>query len=278
MKTTEQEKKSKQEKSESNVKWWMEEYGFFGSLYMDGDKSHEGYLSSQVQTLEERTSIEARGVISLLQLQSNMKLLDCPCGYGRHSNFIASKGIDVVGGDINSIHLNKAIEQAKEMGVSTTFQKMNMLNINYSNEFNAIINMFYSFGFFDTDEENFKVLKNFYQALKPDGKFLMHTDVNIPRVLEGDYKFCDERTLASGNKLEQIDRYDPVTKRMNGTWKIINPDGANKKADYSVRVYTKEEFVELCFKAGFRKVEVYSDWEGSDYKSTSEDMIIIAIK
>ncbi|CAF4819188.1 unnamed protein product [Rotaria sp. Silwood2] len=71
-----------------------------------------------------------------------------------------------------------------------------MIDINYDNEFDAVINMFYSFGFFETDEENNQVLQNFYNALKPGGKFLFHTDVNIPRILSGKYKEDETRHLA----------------------------------------------------------------------------------
>jgi hypothetical protein len=42
------------------------------------------------------------------------------------------------------------------------------------------------------------VLKNFFNALKPGGKFLMHTDVNVPRILSGKYKEDEERNLLTG--------------------------------------------------------------------------------
>ncbi|WP_346836045.1 SAM-dependent methyltransferase [Paenibacillus polymyxa] len=262
----------------SKVEWWMEEYGFFGDFYIEGDDSKEGYLDEKKQTLADRTQSEAQGVIDLLNLKPGSKLLDCPCGYGRHSIELLSRGIDVVGCDINSSHLAKAINDAQTRGLKSDFRKENMLELDFKGEFDAVINMFYSFGFFETDEENFQVLVNFYNALKPGGKFLMHTDVNIPRVLQGHYKFNEVRPLVSNRNLRIIDNYDPVTKRVNGSWIISDSSGNERAFDYSVRVYGKEEFEELCLKAGFRKVTTYSEWDGSSYSENSEDMMVVSEK
>ena len=258
--------------------WWTEEYGFFGNFYMEGDNSVEGYLERNPQSLDERTATEANGVYKILGCKPGEKLLDCPCGYGRHSNYLCQKGLDVVGADINSVHLGRAVEAAKRRQLSTRFVKKNMIDIDYKNEFNYVINMFYSFGFFATDEENFRVLKNFYNALKPRGKFLMHTDVNVPRIISNRYKFDENRALDSGNNLRIIDEYDQETKRIEGRWIIRNAGGEEVERDYSVRVYTKEEFEQMCFDAGFSKVETYSEWTGDTYYEDSEDMIVVATK
>ena len=257
--------------------WWSEEYGFFGSFYMDGDASKEGYLIEKKQGLDERTETEVDGVIKLLSLESGANILDCPCGYGRHSIELVRRGFKVVGSDINSIHLQKAINDAEVASVQVVFNKESMFDLKYPSQFDAVINMFYSFGFFDTDNENEKVLKNFFDSTKPGGKFLMHTDVNIPRILSGKYKEDEERNLVTGKTLRVIDSYDPETKRINGAW-IIKNNGKEERKDYSVRVYTKEEFEELCRKIGFSSVTTYSNWEGGNYSEDAEDMIVVATK
>ena len=258
------------------IEWWMEEYGFFGEFYLEGDNSEEGYLQTKKQTLKERTIAEVDGIINLLGLGNGVRILDIPCGYGRHSIELAKRGFSIVGSEINSVHLDKAKEISEKEKVEINFQKENMIDISYNFEFDAVINMFYSFGFFETDEENLKVLQNFYDALKPGGRLLFHTDVNIPRILNGKYKEDEERNLASGKKLRIIDKYNPATKRIDGTW--IIKDGGEIKKDYSVRVYAKEEFIDICKKVGFAKFSAYGDWGGSEYSEDSEDMIIIAEK
>jgi cyclopropane fatty-acyl-phospholipid synthase-like methyltransferase len=264
--------------SDNKTPWWTEEYGFFGDFYMEGDNSNEGYLIETKQTLAERTAMEVDGIVRLMQLKDRAAILDVPCGYGRHSIELAKRGYVVTGSDINSVHLAKAEYSAKAEGVHVTFHKENMLSISYTEEFDALTNMFYSFGFFETDEENFAVLKNFYRALKSDGRFLMHTDVNVPRIIAGKYKEDETRNLQSGQSLRIIDTYDSKTKRIHGSWEIMGENGKRVKKDYSVRVYTKEEFTDLCLQAGFTTCESFADWKGAAYVPEAEDMIIVATK
>ncbi len=258
--------------------WWQEKYGFFGRFYMQGDDSKEGYLSGEKQNLGQRTDAEVKGVIKLLNLQPDARILDIPCGYGRHSISLAKKGFKMTGSDINSYHLEKAKVAAREDLVKVEFIKENMIDIKYDSEFDAVINMFFSFGFFDKEEDNYKVLMNFFKALRPGGKFLMHTDVNIPRIVNGEYKLNEIRILKSGDKLKIVENYNDIAKRINGSWILLKNDGRRERKDYSVQVYTKDEFVKLCRRVGFKSCEVYADWRGKLYNEKSEDMIVVATK
>jgi 2-polyprenyl-3-methyl-5-hydroxy-6-metoxy-1,4-benzoquinol methylase len=264
--------------SNNNQKWWGEEYGFFGNFYMQGDNSKDGYRVLQKQTLRQRTLTEVDGIIRLLNLKSKSKILDIPCGYGRHSIELAKRGFIITGSELNTKHLFIANKEARKNSVKIKFIKENMLDINYNSKFDAVINMFYSFGFFWKDKDNFKVLHNFFKALKPNGQFLMHTDVNVPFIEAGKYKHDETRILANGSILKIVDKYDPVIKRINGSWILKDKDGKEIKKKYSVRVYTKEEFIILCKKAGFRFCKTYSDWNKKLYSKNLEDMIIVATK
>ncbi len=257
--------------------WWEEDAGFFGRGYMLGDDSVEGYLE-QPMTLIERTTQEVNGIINLLKLQRLQRVLDCPCGYGRHSIHLAQRGLEVIGADINSEELMVACQCISNLP-NVQFIKNDMRYLYFHDYFDAVINMFYSFGFFDTDEENMQVLRNFYTALKPGGKFLMHTDVNIPRIISGKYKGFERRQLCEGKILEIIDVYDPIQKRINGMWKLIHPDGHTEElTPYSVRVYTQEEFTNWCYSVGFSQVTAYGNWQGDPLTEESEDMMIVAEK
>src|ERR1044072_9087034 len=95
-------------------KFWDDGAGFFGRGYMEGDNSFEGFLSTSMN-LQARTDREVQGVIRLLDLQPGDSILDCPCGYGRHSIALAERGFQVVGSDINSEMLAPAIQRSKGM-------------------------------------------------------------------------------------------------------------------------------------------------------------------
>lgn len=255
--------------------WWDENGGFFGRYYMEGDDSREGYLSTPL-TLDERSEREVRGIVELLELREGQRVLDCPCGYGRHSLRLAARGYRVVGVDINGEELAAARQGAQHLPYMD-FIKKDMRHLRFEREFDAVVNMFYSFGFFLSDEENIHALGRLHQALRPGGKLLMHTDVNLPRLLSGTYKLSERRTLQSGKRLEIAEHYDPDSKRVHGTWTIVDRDGgAHALTPYSMRVYTFEEFAEWCCSVGFRKVTGYGDWQRTPLDPTSEDMIVVA--
>ncbi|WEV29211.1 hypothetical protein OYE22_31485 [Streptomyces sp. 71268] len=80
--------------------WWEPEGGFFGDLYREADDSLRTFFGDEAG-LDERTAAEVDGVIRLCELAEGAGVLDCPCGYGRHSVALARHGMDVVGLDIN---------------------------------------------------------------------------------------------------------------------------------------------------------------------------------
>jgi SAM-dependent methyltransferase len=260
-----------------NNKWWEDGAGFFGRRYMEVDNSLEGYRKIP-QTLRERTECEVQGVMRLMDLEAGDHVLDCPCGYGRHSIGLGRHGLEVVGVDINREELQVALCESAGLK-NVRFVMQDMRRLIYDNQFEAVINMFYSFGFFETDEENLQVLRNFYDALKPGGKLLMHTDVNVPRLMTGDYLFNEIRPLQSGRRLRQKERYDPERKRMIGEWTLLNGDGHDEHlTPYSVRVYTHDEWLDLCHEVGFRRHYSYSYWDGTPFNCNSEDMIVVSVK
>ena len=254
--------------------WWSEEYGFFGDLYIRLIKDREMNLENDGET-----NLEIDGITNYIKLKKQAKILDCPCGYGRHSIGLALKGFSVTGVDINSVHLNKAKEDARNKKANQiNFIQENMLNLHYKLEFDAVINMQFSFGYFNKDEENKKVLENFFQALKQGGKFLMHTYLNVPRILSGKHKEEDVRKLDSGETLKIIDKYDAVSKVFKSTWTVSNNHHKKIEKTYSARLYTKNEFIQLCRKVGFKDCKVYSNWLGAPYTEESETIIFVATK
>ena len=257
-------------------KWWDEAAGFFGDFYADGDRSQEGHVAAKKMSLDERTAREVHGVVRLLSLKTEQSILDVPCGYGRHAIALAGGGYGVVGVDLNEQHLRMARSNAAADGVEVEFVKNDMLTLNMPRKFDAVINMFYSFGFFDTDEENMTVLRNFRRALKPGGQFLMHTDVNVPRVVNGQYKTSESRSLRSGGTLYIREQYNRMTRRIDGAW-AFERNGTTEEKLYSVRVYEVEEFIAMCSEAGFKSSRAYGSWDGDAYESNgSEEIIFVA--
>ncbi|MBK8183185.1 MAG: class I SAM-dependent methyltransferase [Candidatus Competibacteraceae bacterium] len=257
--------------------WWDNGGGFFGRRYMEGDDSKVGYLTTP-RRLDERTQIEVDGILRLLDLAPGNAVLDCPCGYGRHTNGLSLRGLRVTGADINSEHLGAAAELTAGRGDLVRLVVEDMRLMSYQQEFDAAINMFFSFGFFDSHYDNMKVLENFYRALKPGGRFLMHTDVSMSRVMSGKYKFSEQRPLTNGGVLHINEQYDSQTRRINGEWILTKEGEEERLTPYSVRVFSFQEFEAWCHEVGFKKVVGYGDWTGSPLDDDSEDMMVVAYK
>lgn len=257
--------------------WWKDKGGFFGELYYTGDDSLDGPYYERKLDRKERTVEEVEGVVNLCSLNKGDKILDCPCGWGRHSIKLSKLGFDVTGIDINSFELNIAKEEAKKMGVKAKFVKKDMRNIKNQEEFDAVINLWYSFGFFSEEADNFLSLQNFYNSLKKGGKFLMHTHRNPSWILKGEQKEFEKRALRGGGFLRQIEFYNQKNKRNYGVW-VVEKGEKVEAGYYSMRNYSKEEFVKMCKKVGFKKVDVYSGWKGEKYDPNSRYLIVVATK
>ena len=108
----------------SNYPWWSEESGYFGSFYLVADTQRDTDRGSD-RSVRARTIAEVDGVVRLLELEPPAKVLDCPCGYGRHSIELAARGFITVGVDLNSIHLEKA--RATPASGQLAFKKGNMV-------------------------------------------------------------------------------------------------------------------------------------------------------
>ncbi|MDE9564544.1 methyltransferase domain-containing protein [Xenorhabdus bovienii] len=142
--------------------WWEEDAGFFGELYKEADDSTQTFFEGE-NNLVQRTNKEVDGVINLCGLKSGQYLIDCPCGYGRHSVALRKKGINVIGIDVNEEHLSIARRHAEVQNSDVIFKKDDMRTFKVERQVDVLVNMFYSFGFF-SDEENVNAARNFYDA------------------------------------------------------------------------------------------------------------------
>jgi len=257
--------------------WWID---FFGWFYDLADDSDEGFDVSKGMNREQRTDREIEIILKYLSLTPKAKILDCPCGGGRHSVELAKKGFDVVGIDLNDYMLSRANENMKLANVvsNLSFSKMDMRNLEFKNaSFDSIINMYLSFGFFD-DENNEKVVKEFYRLLKQGGKLLVHLDLNYDRVINKSY-FKTDQNLSRNCKsriLEQRESYDEKSKRLLGEWKLINSKTVIK--NYSLRIYDNDtEFIPLFKNNGFSSVTLF-DPDNDQHTIDSKETILVAIK
>lgn len=243
------------------MEWWRK---YFSSDYLKLYK-HDKSASSR----------EAQAIIRMLQLQPGQRVMDLACGFGRHSIVLAEKGFSVTGYDLSDSFLNKARELADSLAVGLDLKQGDMREIPFEEEFDAIINMFTAFGFFDNEEEDLKVLRGVHKALKPGGQFLM--DI-INREYALSKTLARRWTRENGMYMLEERFFDYFRSRLELINMLILPSGEIKEATYSIRLYTLTEMLDLFNKAGLVLTDVYGDFDGALYNAESPRMILVATK
>lgn len=215
--------------------------------------------------------------------------MDLACGYGRHSIPLAKRGYNVTGFDYSKRFITTAKRLKKEMGLSNaTFVQGDMRNLKYKNKFDVVINMFTSFGYFDDEKDNLKVLKNIYQALKPKGKLLMdlyNESAGLSQVIskgkfnkkENLWMLSSQNKQSNGLVVTTTSYVDLINMRwnMSRSWK---EKGKKKSYMTSMRIYPLPEISYLLKEAGFKIQKVWGDFNGEPFSVKSRRMIILAEK
>lgn len=233
------------------------------------------WLSQQLQGYEaEKNTREADFIEGILALPPGAKVLDVPCGEGRLAIELATRGHKLTGLDFNPPVVAKARERASERKVSADFQVGDMRKLAFGPEFDALINWFTSFGYFD-DATNLEVAKGFAHALKPGGKLLVECHV-VETILP---KFSPNswNEMKDGAKLLEKRHFDPATGRMESVWTWVR-DGKEESYELSLRVYTYRELSELLRAAGFREVTGYETLTGKPLVVGSSRCSAVAVK
>lgn len=222
---------------------------------------------------DERSDREVASLVKLLDLRPPMKILDLACGFGRHANRLAALGYSVTGIDQSADFLNLARKHASDMSVNVNFLQADMRKIEFVEEFDVVIMMFTTFGYF-TDSDNFRVLENIARALKPGGWLgfdIPNRDVTL--------KILPPAVVLEKNRDLMINRnsFDMLSGRWHNQ-RIVIRNGIRKDKPFSIRLYNPTEIRELVQKAGMEVPHLYGDWSGQQLSAESRGMVVLAQK
>jgi D-alanine-D-alanine ligase len=224
--------------------WWCK---LFNSLYLktDGDVVDDAQVT--------RSEIDV--VCQNLSLGVNDRILDLCCGQGRHSLELARRGFRNVDGlDRSHYLIQKAKERAKAEGLGVKFREGDARKLPYPNDsFEAVIVMGNSFGYFETSQDDLRVLREVLRVLKPWGKLLIDIadgqylrDNFLPRSwewIDRNLFVCRERSLSlDGQRLVSREVITHVAK------------GVIADQFYAERLYTRDSLSKLLEAAGLRDV------------------------
>ncbi len=209
----------------------------------------------------------------VLKLPAGAKILDIPCGTGRHSLELARRGYTVTAVDHSEQLMYFGKKIAKKENLKITWVKSDMRDIDFKDEFDAVICMWGSFGFFD-DNDNLLFLKKASQALKKTGKFLMDT-----HTLETLYPRLRRRLW---NKVDDIYVLQDIelnieTQRVETTWTLIRGEVQEERFS-SIKIYSYAEILKMAKIAGFNEFEAYGSMELESFGLGSRRLFFVAKK
>jgi SAM-dependent methyltransferase len=244
--------------------WFSEEAGFFGP----------NYLVEYEETLPvERTLQEVEFLEKVLDLKPDMRILDMPCGHGRHSVELAKRGYHVTGVDLNTFFLEKAREAAKKEGVTLKLQQGDMRTTSFDGEFDVVLNLFTALGYFDDDADDQIVFNNLAHSCKSGGLFFLDF-INRDRTMRN-FRRQEWRELSDGSLL-LIERQHDMILGKNSDRRLLIPKGGEPKdmTGITCRMYSTVELIKMGTAAGFRFRQAWGDFDGSELSMDSKRVLL----
>jgi len=229
--------------------WWR---AIFTPLYLktDGD-----VVEDQVITRRETDLFTG-----ILNLSPDDRILDLCCGQGRHCLELSRRGFrQVEGVDRSHYLIQRAKAQAKKEGLRVRFREGDARKIPCpADSFNAVMMLGNSFGYFETVQDDLRVLKEVFRVMQPGGKLLI--DIADGDYLRGHFQarswewidkrmfVCRERSLsADGDRLISREVITHVEK------------GVIEDQFYAERLYSLEKLIELVKGAGFQDFSMHGE-------------------
>ena len=214
-------------------------------------------------------------LVELLALPTGSRVLDVPCGQGRHAHLLAETGFRVDGLDYSEHLIAKARERGTGPTLRYTRGDMRRLPARWSGRFDAVVNLFTSFGFFATPRDDALVIAEFARVLRPDGMLVWHggsRDGVMARFLSRDWWKADDGTMIGHRR-----RFDPLSGvlTIDTDWEGLSGRGSRQ---HRIRLYTATRLAELCLDAGLVVEEAYDGWNDRPLRRRSSEMVLVARK
>ncbi len=217
----------------------------------------------------------AKAVGKLANLKPGNSILDAGCGPGRISVELALLGFDVTGVDIIQSELDAAFETARDEGVKINLLKQDLRNFVSQKKYDCAVNLYTSFGYCENEQDDFKILKNIYNALNPGGIFILESvsrETAIINFTEGEEFFRSDIKVITNFSVSG------AWEGLCSAWTLVFPDGKRIEHKFVQRLYSASELKKDLLKIGYKSVEIYGGYEKQPYNQTAATMVLVCKK
>ncbi|KAF2340636.1 class I SAM-dependent methyltransferase [Flavobacterium tistrianum] len=203
-----------------------------------------------------------------LNLPEKAKVLDLACGKGRHSIYLNQLGYDVLGADLSENSIAEASKNSNE----TLHFKVHDMREPFEEKFDAIFNLFTSFGYFESDDDNLTTLKAIKESLSEYG-FAVIDFMNVANVIEN----------LVPQEVKTVDEIDFHIKRYvedGHIFKEIDFEDKGRKYHFTekVKALTLKDFQDLMDEAGIFLLDIFGDYKLKKFHKTESERLIMIFK
>ena len=242
--------------TETSSTWYTSWFDtpFYHILYKDRDYSE---AQDFMTNLTEYLNMPEHGTI-----------MDLACGKGRHSVFLNTLGYNVLGVDLSQNSINYAKQFENE---TLKFEVHNMCEP-YDGEFDAVFNLFTSFGYFDKEEDNLNTIKAIHKNLNEYGFGVidfMNTEYVIEHLVPEEVKVVEDISFHLKRRIEN----GFIIKDINFT-----SDGKDYHFQERVKALSLKDFEDLFEKAGVYLLDIFGDYKLNKFKNKTSERLIMIFK
>ncbi len=236
--------------------------------------NHPAYLELYAHRSLEEAEQTIAMLLKIITIASPLpRALDIACGSGRHAVALAENGFQVTANDLSSSLLSEARKLAREKQLTLTFTQIDMREIAFENEFDLIVQLFTSFGYFENDDEDKVVLSHVARALKPSGWYVLDflNEQYVRKTLQpetrrilGDIEVLEQRMIFGERVVKSI---------------TLTEGGKTHRFIESVRLYSKADLTAMLNDVGLCVKYILGNYHAEAFvPDTSPRLILIAQK
>ncbi|MER5493506.1 class I SAM-dependent methyltransferase [Streptomyces sp. NPDC002490] len=210
----------------------------------------------------------------LLDLPERSRVLDLCCGPGVFTVPLARRGHQVTGVDRSPALLERARERSAGEGVAARYVRSDVLEYSAPGEFDVVLNLFTSFGYFEDPEDNARVLRTMHASLTPGGTLLL--DLAGKELLAR--RVTPPKVVRQGEDLMvQTDTVLDDWARLRSDWVLVRGERVTRAALVWF-VYSAVELRAMVAEAGFEGIEVFGGFDARPYDENAERLVLRAVR
>lgn len=228
----------------------------------------ETYLALYPQRDEEEAEHAAELIERLVGHRRVDRVLDLACGAGRHSRALAERWW-TAGLDLSEVLL----AAARQADAATPLVRGDMRVLPFADAtFGLVVNLFTSFGYFDSDGEHSDLIREVGRVTASGGTFVLdylNADLLSRELIPYDESTSDKRVIVQRRSISEDGLY--VTKR-------ISIKGEEREFVERVRLFSRAELQGMMSDAGFDVTSVIGNYDGSRAGDDSPRMILVGTR